>query len=142
MIGIEARLIAGLALLAALWFGWHRLTDSYREQGRQECRTAALAEYRENSDELARIAARSRADSARLVADAGAARSAADRLRGAVAGSGLVIHPATAGGGAPASDTERLSAELLGRAQELARIADERGAAGSACERSYDALSR
>lgn len=140
MIGIEARLVAGLALLAALWFGWHRLTDSYREQGRQECRDAALAEYRENSYELSRIASRSRADSARLSADAGAARSAADRLRGAVAGSGLRIRPAAAGGGAPASDTERLSAELLTRAEDLARIADERGAAGAACEQSYDAL--
>lgn len=142
MIGIEARLIAGLGLAALLWLGWHRFTDSYREQGRQECRAAALAEYRENSDELVRIAARSRADSARLVADAGAARLSADRLRGAVAGSGLVIRPDAAGRSAPASDTERLSAELLDRAQELARIADERGAAGSACERSYDALSR
>jgi hypothetical protein len=42
----------------------------------------------------------------------------------------------------PASDTERLSAELLERAEALARIADERGAAGSACVAAYEALRR
>lgn len=144
MIGIEARLVAGLALLAGLWFGWHRLVDSYREEGRQECRDAALAEFKENSDDLARIAARARADSARLSADAGAARSAADRLRGAVAGSGLRIRPAAASGSAaePVSETERVSAELLRGCVDTARFADCLASGGEACEASYGAVSK
>lgn len=144
MIGIEARLVAGLGLAAVAWFGWHRLTESYREEGRQECRTAALAEYRENSDEIARIAARARADSARLSADAGAARSAADRLRGAVAGSGLIIRPAAAGGGAaePVSETSRLSGELLQGCLDTARFADCLASGGEGCEASFEAVRR
>lgn len=47
--------------------------------------------------------------------------------------------PATAAGGSPASDPLDLLADLFGRADaragELARIADERGAAGATCER-------
>lgn len=142
MIFAEAKLLAGLGLAAGLLFTYQWKLHQAREEGRQECRDAALAEYKENSDDLARIAARARADSARLSADAGAARSAADRLRGAVAGSGLVIRSAAAGGSAPAPDTERLSAELLERASVLARLADERGAAGAACVESYEALRR
>lgn len=142
MIGLEARLLAGLGLAALLWIGWHRLTDSYREEGRQECRAAAAAEFKENTDELSRIAARSRANSSRLSADAGAARSAADRLRGAVAGSGLVIRSAAARGSEAATDTELLSAELLSRTEALAQLADERGAAGEACQQSYEALTK
>jgi len=144
VIGLEARLVAGLALLAGLWFGWHRLTDSYREQGRQECRDAALYEYKENSRALTQIAEKSRADSARLSADAGAARSAADRLRGAVAGSGLRIRPAAAGGGdaQPVPETARLSAELLQGCVDTARFADCLASGGEACEASYGALRR
>ena len=144
---IEARLIAALALLAGLWFGWHRLTESYREQGRQECRDAALAEFKENTDDLARIAARSRADSARLAADAGAARSAADRLRGAVAGSGLVIRPAAASGSSTEQDSDLLLAELqrqrsvlADRVADLSGFADKRDSEQATCQASYAAI--
>jgi hypothetical protein len=52
--------------------------------------------------------------------------------------------PAVAGGGPPAADTALVLARLLeradGRASDLAQLADQRGAAGRACEQSYDAL--
>lgn len=146
---IEARLIAALALLAGLWFGWHRLTESYREQGRQECRTAALTEYRENSDEIARIAARARADSARLSADAGAARSAADRLRGAVAGSGLTFNATASFRGSSDPDAELLLAELqrqrgvlADRVADLSGFADKRSSEQATCQASYSAVEK
>ncbi len=142
MIFAEAKLLAGLGLAAGLLFTYQWKLHQAREEGRQECRDAALAEYKENSNDLARIAARARADSARLSADAGAARSAADRLRGAVAGSGLVIRSAAARGSEAATDTELLSAELLSRTEALAQLADERGAAGEACQQSYEALTK
>ena len=139
---LRAGLLLGAAAFA--WFSWHRLTDSYREEGRQECRAVALAEFKENADELSRISTRARADSARLAADAGAARSAADRLRGAVAGSGLVIRPSAAGGGAaePVSETARLSGELLQGCLDTARFADCLASGGEACEASYGAVSK
>ncbi len=142
MIFAEAKLLAGLGLAAGLLFAYQWKLHQAREEGRQECRDAALAEYRENSDELARIASRARADSARLSADAGAARSAADRLRGAVAGSGLVIRSAADRGSQAATQTELVSAQLLDRVEELARFADASSAAGAACEASYGAVSR
>mgnify|MGYP002078077698 CR=1 FL=1 len=138
----EFKLLAGLGVAAALLFAYQWKLHQAREEGRQECRDSTAVEYRENANELTRISARGRADATRLSVDAGAARSAADRLRGAVAGSGLVIRPAAAPGSAPASDAELLSAELLRRAEDLARIADERGAAGAACFESYEALRR
>jgi hypothetical protein len=51
--------------------------------------------------------------------------------------------PATPGGEAPAAGPLDLLADLFGRADtragDLARIADERGAAGTICERHADA---
>lgn len=144
MIFAEAKLLAGLGLAAALLFAYQWKLHQAREEGRQECRDAAAAEYRENSDELSRIAARTRANAPRLAADAGAARSAADRLRGAVAGSGLRIRPAAASGSAaePVSETERVSAELLRGCVDTARFADCLASGGEACEASYGAVSK
>lgn len=52
--------------------------------------------------------------------------------------------PAAASASAPADDSAGMLAELQRRADEragvLARVADERGAAGELCERAYDAL--
>ena len=144
MIFAEAKLLAGLGLAAGLLFTYQWKLHQAREEGRQECRDAALAEYKENSRALTQIAEKSRADSARLSADAGAARSAADRLRGAVAGSGLRIRPAAAGGGdaQPVPETARLSAELLQGCVDTARFADCLASGGEACEASYGALRR
>lgn len=143
MIG-EIKLLAGLGIAASLLFAYQWKLHQAREEGRQECRDAAAAEYRENSDELSRIAARTRANAPRLAADAGAARSAADRLRGAVAGSGLIIRPAAAGGGAaePVSETSRLSGELLQGCLDTARFADCLASGGEGCEASFEAVRR
>lgn len=138
----EVKLLASLGAAAALLFAYQWKLHQAREEGRQECRDAAIAEYRENADELSRISTRARTVTARLYADAGNTRAAADRLRGVVAGSGLVIRSAAARGSEAATDAELLSAELLGRTEALAQLADERGAAGDACQQSYEALTR
>jgi len=81
-----------------------------------------------------------------------------DRARAAAVAAGVGLHSATqaaaqrareqcadptaANLGAPASDPIGVLADVLGRAdtraQQLADIADQRGAAGSACEAAYD----
>ncbi len=85
----------------------------------------------------------------RLQVDAAAARGAADRLRERVeslvaAAREAASNPAASGGGPPAGDAVGMLAELQRRADEragiLARIADERGIAGEACERAYSSL--
>lgn len=85
----------------------------------------------------------------RLQVDADAARGAAGKLRErvdtlAATAREAARNPAAAGGSAPAEEAIGLLAELQRRADEragiLARIADERGIAGEACERSYDSL--
>lgn len=146
---IPIRLAAGLAGAALLLFAWQRVANSYREEGRQECRDAAIAEYRSNADELERIAAKSRANAPRIAADASAARSAADRMRGAVGGSGLVIRSTVAAGSAPLTDSELLQAELqrqrgilADRVAELAGFSDKRDSEQEVCEASYGAVSK
>lgn len=53
-------------------------------------------------------------------------------------------NPPAAAAGAPASDPLMVFADVLGRieqrSEDLARLAGERGAAGTICQRSYDAL--
>jgi len=104
-------------------------------------RHAALQETTHAAEEAMRAAR----------ADAADARRAADRLRQRLAaaiaadpGRGAASAGAAAGG-APATDAAGMCAELLGRAVDRARIlaehADRAAAAGTACERSYDALS-
>jgi hypothetical protein len=133
--------IAALAVLAAgVWWALHQAREEGREAGRQECRDAAAAEYRENVNELSRHAGRARAQAAADAAAADRLRGAAERLRGAVAGTGLVIRSAAARGGEAETEAELVSAELLRRAEELARAADDSHRAGQACERSYEAL--
>lgn len=142
MIGLEARLIGALCLVAALLFGWNRLKENYREEGRQECRDAAAQAYRENSRALTQLSERARQAEARNASDALAARSAADRLRGAVAGNGFILRSSADRGSQTATETERLSAELLERMEEIARFADASSAAGEACVSAYDQVKR
>lgn len=139
---IPIRLAATLGLAAVLLFGWNRVKESYRDEGRQECRDAAAIAYKENTDELFRIAANARAKEAKNDADALAARSAADRLRGAVAGNGFIIRSSAAAGSSPATETERLSSELLRSVEEIARFADASSAAGEACVSAYEQVRR
>lgn len=82
---------------------------------------------------------------------AGRAGDAERRLRDEVAAYRAAIRaagqaPPAAEGSPAASDPLDLLADLFGRADaragELARIADERGAAGTTCERAGDALDR
>lgn len=140
IIGLEARMIGALVLVAALMFGWNRLKENYREEGRQECRDATAQAYRENLRAFTQLSELARAKEAKNSADASAARSAADRLRGAVAGNGLKLRSAAAAGSSPepVSETERLSAELLNGCVETARFADCLASGGEACERSYE----
>jgi hypothetical protein len=86
--------------------------------------------------------AAARADAARA---GGAARQLQQQLaayRAAVRAASTA--PAAAGGGPPAADPLDLLSDLFGRADaragELARIADERGAAGVICEHYADAV--
>ena len=139
---IPIRLAATLGAAAVLLFGWQRLKENYRDEGRQECRDAAAQAFRENSRALTQLSEKAREFEAKNVADAAAARSAADRLRGAVAGSGLVIRSAAAAGSSPATETELVSAELLRRVEDLARFADASSAAGEACAAAYDQVRR
>lgn len=143
---IPLRLAASLGGAAVLLIGFKVFVASIEQRGMDKCQRAheaASAEnYRENADELSRIAAKSRTQALENAAAGGRLGSAADRLRGAVAGSGLVIRSASAAGSAPASETELVSAELLRRAEELARFADESHRAGSSCEASADAVNK
>ena len=85
---------------------------------------------------------------ARVRAHVVGARAAGDGLRVAAAafasGGGAASHPGTAASSSPAGDRSQVLADMLGRAVaeavELARIADERGTAGAACERAYRSL--
>lgn len=141
---IPIRLAATLGLAAVLLFGWNRVKESYRDEGRQECRDAAAQSYRENQRALTQLSERARAAEAKNAADASAARSAADRLRGAVAGNGFVLRSAASAGSSPepVSETERLSAELLNGCVETAQFADCLASGGEACERSYEQVRR
>lgn len=81
----------------------------------------------------------------RARADADRAGDAERRLLARIgAAGGGSTDPAAAGASAPAGDASAVPADLLGRCvgdlRRLAAIADERGIAGQACERAYDAL--
>ena len=82
-----------------------------------------------------------RADAANAVAAARELHSQLAAYRAAIRAA--TAAPAAAAGGPPASDPLDLLADLFGRADaragELASIADERGAAGTICERYADA---
>ncbi len=103
-------------------------------------RTAAQVEI---ANEAQRIAARARADG--VVADAAHGRLSdrADVIAGRCT---ATFHPPASTGSAPAADAGRLLADVLRRADEragfLAAYADQSRAAGDACERAYDSLTK
>jgi hypothetical protein len=113
-------------------------------QARQE-----LAEYRATAAESGRLAERaqrtqeqtwrSRVDG--VIQDALQLQQQLAAYRAAVRAASAA--PAAAEGGPPTADPLDLLADLFGRADtragDLARIADERGAAGTICERHADA---
>lgn len=121
----------------------------------QAAQAAADAQSRARAEEQRRAQAlqeveretETRNRSARV--DAAAAGAAGDGLRvraDALAAScgGSTVDSSAAVGGATTADAGRVLANMLGdvtrAAVELAAIADERGAAGSACERAYESL--
>lgn len=114
-----------------------RQTTAYRAE-----ETRRLVAQQEIADDLAQKLARARADAD--IADAAAGRLQ-QRIGALVAAARAAAqHPAAAGAGAPADDAIGLLADVLGRADaaagELAAIADQRGAAGQACQLAYDSL--
>lgn len=140
--------LTGIAITSALLGGIKLGADHV--QGKWNAQIAASltakideeARRREAMQEVTRHAAQSRA---RILADSGAAAAAADRLRQQVRAL-LAQRAAVATGGEAAGDACDVLTELLGaadaRLRDLARIADERGAAGAACVRAYNGLTR
>nr|AER23933.1 hypothetical protein var055 [Variovorax sp. HH01] len=154
------RLIGLAFLLALLGLQTVRLADQRAETAAAR---KDLADYRATAAESGRLAERaarnteqtwrSRVDGviqdgreqvATARADAATAAAGQRRLRDQLAVYRAAVRaataaPAAATGGAPAADPLDLLADLFGRADaragELARIADERGAAGATCER-------
>lgn len=88
------------------------------------------------------VAAQARSDAASSAAAGAGLRQRAATV--AARCSGATGNPAAAVPGSAASTPGDLLADVLGRLDEagrqLAAVADARGAAGAACERSYDAL--
>lgn len=158
---------AVVAVLAGL-LGWQtlRLADERTEHATTVSMWAKDRETRERDTRKAVEAARTeeqrRTKAAQEIADetqaqldqarndADAARNAGERLRQRVAaltaslGRGACKDPGAVGASAPAQATEDLLERVQRRLDEasdgIAGFADQAHAAGSACERSYDAL--
>ena len=116
-----------------------RITTEYRAEEQRR-----IAAHQEIVDATERKLTQVRADAA--IADAAAGRLQ-QRVAALVAEARRAAeNSGPAGTSPPAGDPIQLLADLQRRADEaagvLARLADERGAAGSACEAAYDALMR
>lgn len=137
---------AGRAEVQARWDAVERIRadTALRAQAEQrELEQRQAAQQREALNEAERLAARARAGAA-AAADSGRLFLAAART-GAGAGGGLRAPGAAAPAScSPAADAAVLPAYVLGaieqRLRDLAREADERGAAGGLCAASYDAV--
>jgi hypothetical protein len=160
-------LVAG-AVGAVLWWGHARESRGYkageaavtaRWQAEDLKRAAVAATAQEEAraeearrqaaqqeviDEFQRQAERARADAVIASAAAGRLQQRVAALLAAARSGQAGSDPSPSSPSAPAEDAARVLADVLGRcvarAELLARIADERGAAGTACERAYDAL--
>lgn len=109
----------------------------------------AWAEERRRTEAVQEIANEAQSKLDQALADAGAARSAGERLRDRIAQltaacRAAASNPDAASSGAPAEATADLLADVQRRLDEaadgIAGFADKSAAAGKACERSYDAL--
>lgn len=143
---------------ALAWGGWHRWRAIDARADFERAKVQAQAEHAAQLERDTRETQRrtrtimEAADAATIQsrahrADADRARAALERVRAQLAAHQADRRPAdpsAAGSSAPAADAGMVPAELLGRCGtrilELARLADERGTAGAACERGYDAL--
>ena len=103
---------------------------------------AREAKQKEITDAADKQLAQARADAA--IADAAAGRLSARVVALVAQARAAAANPAAFSASAPAADPVGMLAELQRRADEaagiFARIADERGAAGAACEAEYQAL--
>ena len=100
---------------------------------------------RERAAAMARIDAAATAQARRVAADRAGAAAAGDGLRQRAAAVAARCDTGAASAGTAAGNPGAVLADVLGRLEsagrELAAVADERGVAGSACERAFDALS-
>lgn len=164
---LAAKILGPIALLLGLWW-WHtsvvstaykngkaEITAQWNADKDRAANVARQADIEARAEEQRRVAAQKgitdefdrRLKKAR--ADAVNADVASSRLQQRVAALSAASRqsacdPATVQPSTPANDATGVLADLQRRADEragiLARIADERGAAGAACEREYDAL--
>ena len=155
-----------LALLLAGWIAFrlsneqeahaetraaHALQIAALERAAKEAEANARAEEQRRTAEVQKVADEARQELDRARADAVAAADAGSRLRSQIAAitagcRAAASHPQAASGGPPADAAADLLADVqrrLGEATErIAAYADTARAAGAACERSYDALTR
>jgi len=170
VIGLKAALVAGVAAISLATFAaqawritllkrdntalaaaeqsasqaagaWQRTTEAERrerakERGQADNTRKVLDEERERTAAALAAADRAAAAGERLRA---AAERAASACRGAVP-----AHPSGAASDPPAADPGMVLADVLGRArarlQDLGKFADQRGAAGGACNAERDTL--
>lgn len=135
---LPAQILAGLLVLAlAFGAGW-RTRTTYDAGKRASAALQASEDAREAerliTRNITRIATDANAAQTRIRADAAAARSELDGLRGAATAAAACPPAPVAAGSAPAGDAGVVLAELLlraaGRAVELAEAADSAATAG------------
>lgn len=163
-VSMETALIALLVLLLCVWAAVASIQLAAADKQllklqRDQAAAIAQAITEARAEEQRRVAAQAEIanDAYRQLeivrGNADAARATAQRLyaRLAAAAANRPSSAASASAGAPAGDTGVVSADvyrqLLGAARrlgdrgvDLAQLADQRGIAGTACERAYDAL--
>jgi len=144
-----------LVLLAAGW-QWHEASSARAELAAERlditqqitrATTAARAEEKRRSIQIQEVQDAAHTSLQAAQADAGRARTTAERLRqhaAQLAASCTASNPAATPGSPPASAPGDLLADMQRRldeaAGELAAYADSARIAGQLCERSYDAL--
>lgn len=149
----ELRLVGVALLIAALLGGvaWFRIHEKAQVRAavladRQDAAAAAAIRQAQQAAAQKEISNESQRLAARAADDAADARAADVGLLQRAVAAGRRAAPAAAPGSAPASGPELVPADVLrgalADARRLAELADQRGIAGAACERSYDALTR
>lgn len=151
--------IVGVAVIAGgLWLAYGRGVLAERDRWEKAQASEAVdraAQQNANDDETARRLTKQKEIAENAIRERDAARVAAvgagaagERLRAQVRHLTMSLaarDPRPAGSGATAGDTIDLLADVQRRSDEatdaIARYADEAGAAGRACQASYDALS-
>ncbi len=149
---------AWVLLVLLAWGAWQRhLANAASATLREHDAAVAAQTLAQQQADLARSLAIQKSQketvdaattqAAAAAADAARQRTAAERLRARLAARQTDLgprDPAAAASGPPAAAGSCVPADLFGRvldaAGQLAAIADQRGVAGQACERAYQAL--